>query len=604
MARGAGAAVRAVRLTFAQGSVTVAELEDEDGEGQAALVNMPLVAGTELLTGDDGQAEVEFEDGSVVRLTPNSTLALDSLTVDKSGVFSTGMTLLRGLAYAELRATAEYKYSLRAGGDALVPVENTTVRVNFDEPPPTFSVLDGTAEVARTDGSLRREVRAGETLRADADAFSYQLTQGIPEDTWDAWNSDRDRAEAAEAKDATGVRGDYAGAQGYGWSDLDANGTWYDVPGQGQVWQPSVGADAGFDPYGNGAWVWSGGGGAGYVWASGYGWGWTPYRCGNWSYFGGFGWGWSPAGCGGSGWRFWGGGRPVNIAIGPGGYRVPHVPHPHPGPVHPIVPGRLDGGAPVALAGQTGWGSAMQRGPRQGGVREGASKEGGSKDGGLKEGGSKEINGVAVNPVARTGAASLLAGSGAAEMKAGRSALERDFPVDRQSRTAIVGRVPMQPGMIRTDSGWRRDGEGGRPIGSAAGYTGQSGAPMYRNPSAEPGPGPRPVYRAPQDRGVQSGAPQGERPRDAGGQGQRPVYSGPAAGQTSRPYTPAPGQMSRPYTPAPGQMSRPYSPPPPPQQQQQMSRPYSPPAQAPVQHSAPPSPPPAASSGAARPSPK
>ena len=39
------------------------------------------------------------------------------------------------------------------------------------------------------------------------------------------------------------------------WNDLDANGNWYDVPGQGYVWSPYDASNPGWDPYGNGNWV-------------------------------------------------------------------------------------------------------------------------------------------------------------------------------------------------------------------------------------------------------------------------------------------------------------------------------------------------------------
>ena len=71
-------------------------------------------------------------------------------------------------------------------------------------------------------------------------------------------------------------------------ADLDANGSWYNVPGQGQVWQPTIAEDTDFDPYGYGSWVAYPS--VGYVWASGYPWGWTPFHCGHWSYWNGFGW--------------------------------------------------------------------------------------------------------------------------------------------------------------------------------------------------------------------------------------------------------------------------------------------------------------------------
>ena len=91
---------RAARLSYLQGTVSVAHADDAAGE--PAQLNMPLVQGLRLATGDDGQAEIEFEDGSLVRMTPNSTLSLNNLSVDGSGDFQTQLALMRGLIYAEL----------------------------------------------------------------------------------------------------------------------------------------------------------------------------------------------------------------------------------------------------------------------------------------------------------------------------------------------------------------------------------------------------------------------------------------------------------------------------------------------------------------------
>jgi hypothetical protein len=507
-ATGTGGQVRAARLTFLQGTVTV-DSADNTGS-QAAELNLPLLAGVRLATGEDGQAEVEFEDGSLVRLTPNTALSLDTLSVDTaSGVFTTGLSLLHGLAYVELRATAQYRYTVDVGGDVLAPVENTTVRVDYDEPPAVFAVLDGTARVARAGGGYGsgygREVRAGEGLRGDAvNPGNYTLTTEIAADSWDNWNEERDQAAMTEAASRTAARDNYAGAQGYGWADLDANGSWYDVPGQGEVWQPAVASvDAGFDPYANGSWVWYPG--TGYVWASGYGWGWTPYRCGSWSYYNGFGWGWLPAsGCGGYGWGFYGGGRPVNIVYVPAGYRVPHVPiaqpggsgRPHPGPVLPPVQPGTAAQPSLALA---------------------------FVGGGTTTGGERRIGGVMVRPLEPVGSGYTLRGGTAVG-----SALMRDFPMDKASRTPVVGQVSTQPPPVLSEGAWI---PAPRPAGGRQGTPAITGSAAYR-----------------ENRGA---AP--VRPSAVVNQGQRTVPTQPA----QRPsYTPAPVQRSAP-APAPVPRSAP-----------------------------------------------
>jgi hypothetical protein len=451
---------RAARLTFVQGTVTVNE--PANAASVPGQLNLPLLAGVQVITGGDGQAEIEFEDGSVARLTPNSVLSLDNLSIEPGDVFSTNLNLLRGLAYFELRATQQYLYTIYAGGDLLTPVENTTVRVNFDAPPPSISVLDGTAHVERVSGpnndsssaGYQTDVRAGESLQDDANYSNrYFLTQTIAEDSWDQWNEDMDQTAAAQAADTTGVRNDYAGAEGYGWSDLDANGTWYNVPGQGQVWQPYVAQDdSGFDPYGYGAWV--NYPATGYIWASAYSWGWTPYRCGSWSYFNSFGWGWAPgAGCGGYGWGFVGGGRPVNIGSVPVGYRPIRVPVVNRGPEHPLLTVRTS-----VVAEPTGRPVARE---------------------------ARQIAGVTAAPIKPTGSGAVPGGAAAG------SSLRRDYPVDSATHAPVLGLASTQPTVVRTTR--NQNSNGSRTMTAAPADTEQPAVTTY--PSSRGPIHPVPVER-------------------------------------------------------------------------------------------------------------
>jgi hypothetical protein len=503
---------RAARLTYMQGTVTVTWANNT----APAQLNLPLLAGVQLATGQDGQAEVEFEDGSMARLTPNSALSLDNLSVDPGGIFVTGVSLLQGLSYFELRSAPQYRYSINAGGDILSPVENTTVRVNFDEPPAIFSVLDGTAQVERqagpdgtaSGGGYETDVRAGESLRGDsADPTRYFLTQGITEDSWDQWNEDRDQAAAAEATNGTAVRNDYAGAQGYGWSDLDANGSWYNVPDQGQVWQPDIAADAGFDPYGYGEWVWYPS--TGYIWASGYAWGWTPYRCGVWSYYNNFGWGWAPgAGCGGFGWGFAGGGFLVNVGLVPRGYRPIRVPVAVPHPARPILP--VQTYIPPA--------------------RPLASK--------VAEPVARQIGGVTAVQIRPTANSYVPAGGAVG------ASLRRDFPVDSATHTPALGLASTRPAVVHTPSGWQA------PAATPAGRPAAAGRPSTAPQTYGQ---PTPAYT-----GQARPAPASPRAPTALGAPYAPAAPrAPSASQAPRaPQTSAPVQRSSPPRPA-------YTPPPP-----------------------------------------
>ena len=59
--------VRIVRLSSVEGQV---QIDRATGQGlERAILNTPIVEGTRIVTGDDGLAEVEFENQSALRLT-------------------------------------------------------------------------------------------------------------------------------------------------------------------------------------------------------------------------------------------------------------------------------------------------------------------------------------------------------------------------------------------------------------------------------------------------------------------------------------------------------------------------------------------------------
>jgi hypothetical protein len=71
---------------------------------------------------------------------------------------------------------------------------------------------------------------------------------------------------------------------------LNAYGTWFDAPGLGTVWQPSLAYE--WRPYRDGQWIWTD---RGWVWASDEPFAWIVYHYGYWTRWGGPGWVWVPA---------------------------------------------------------------------------------------------------------------------------------------------------------------------------------------------------------------------------------------------------------------------------------------------------------------------
>ncbi len=316
------APARAVRLSSVDGQVELSQ----NGQVVAnpALANTPLFEGAKLVTSDDGRAEIQFEDGSIARIAPNSSMTLSVL---KPGG-ETGIDLNNGMGYFELQTPRSDKTStaVRFGNYTITAAVSTVFRVQMDQNPGEVAVFSGTAHLTGP-GNLAVDAHSGESVRLNGgDGSGYELLSSIEPDSWDAWNSDRDQALGDEGQGSTAATQNYGDSQNPAWSDLNANGSWYDVPGQGYVWSPYEASDPDWDPYGSGYWVSEPV--YGDVWVSNEVWGYMPYQCGLWNYYDGFGWGWAPGGC----QPWWGGVWVVNIGNAPHWYPKPIRPHRPPFP--------------------------------------------------------------------------------------------------------------------------------------------------------------------------------------------------------------------------------------------------------------------------------
>jgi len=316
----AGPGELAARLSLVDGKVSVSVAGEQIVD--QALTNLPVSVGTELVTGSDGKAEIEFEDGGIARIAPNSAL----LVVALRGTGGEELVLEHGLGYFEARGG---KATVRFGTSLADLAGQAVLRIRLDTSPGDVAVLSGAAHLELGRGVVT-DLRGGESLTLnESNPEMYSLQETLPTDSWDAWNADCDKELVAEAAAQTGATAGLAKGNP-AWGDLDANGSWYNVPGRGYVWSPYDASNADWEPYGCGSWVWTPR--FGYVWVSCAQWGFMPYMCGGWDFYDGFGWGWAPGGCG----IGWGGGFFTSIRVrrGPPGYRP--IRPPHPGPRRPI----------------------------------------------------------------------------------------------------------------------------------------------------------------------------------------------------------------------------------------------------------------------------
>ena len=302
---------RIVRISYVEGEVRL-----DTGQGyESATMNLPLMERDWLQTGSDGWAEVQLEDGSLIRLAPNTVIAFTQLARASSGATLTTVDLDQG--------EAEFKATQHNDGEFNVTVKKNTIALTHSSSfrvtstnanPLEIAVLKGEVSVSDTDNGGEVAVKSNETFVLDPnDVARYALDKGVDRDDLDQWSTQRDDALSTYASAGQGyAQSPYQ----YGASDLNYYGQYYDLPGYGEVWQPNnVGYN--WDPFSNGYWSYAPG--FGYTWVSSYPWGWMPYRYGRWVFVNGRGWCWAPGG-----WNRWYS-RP-RLANAPPGFHPPIPP--------------------------------------------------------------------------------------------------------------------------------------------------------------------------------------------------------------------------------------------------------------------------------------
>lgn len=313
---------RIVRLSYIDGDARINQ-GSEQGE-QRAILNMPVIQGTRLVAEDAGRIEVEFENGSTVRLIGPAEVIFRELSLRSDGNKVSLVEVTHGLVYFDV---------VRKGNDAFrISIDNHNLEVRKSSHLRVDGGGGGAANVAVLNGELELldapnavAVKKGETITFDsADAAHYALAKNVDALGPDAWDHDREQDRELYARSQAYKNAlTYAGSPyAFGMYDLASYGGWFSGPG-GPCWRP-FGVASGWDPFSQGAWTYYPG--SGWVFVSYYPWGWTPFRYGSWNWFGGTGWCWNPGGYY-NGWNSY----PV-IVTAPPQYHPPKPPGKPPGP--------------------------------------------------------------------------------------------------------------------------------------------------------------------------------------------------------------------------------------------------------------------------------
>jgi hypothetical protein len=266
------------RISLINGEVSVRR--GDSGDWVAGVINAPLLTDDRIGTGANSRGEVQFDAANMLRFGANTELRLTQLEYGRYQ-----MVLAHGMVTYRVLRPSEANVEIDTPNISVRPAKQGSYRIAVNEAGETEVIARiGDVEVFTPTGS--QWVRAGQTLMARGTASDpeFQIVAANGADDWDRWCDNRDRM-LLQSTSARNV-----GPGVYGAEDLDAAGTWDNVPEYGNVWHPAVASD--WAPYQSGRWVWEDW--YGWTWVSYDPWGWAPYHYGRWFHHDRFGWCWYP----------------------------------------------------------------------------------------------------------------------------------------------------------------------------------------------------------------------------------------------------------------------------------------------------------------------
>lgn len=265
------------RISMVQGEVQVRAEEDE--EWLSAGVNSPLEEGDSVWAPAGSRVEIQFRNGTTLRLEGRTILDMVDIELDQQRVHVTSGRLYVKTGYRADDLQVDW-------GDASVLVERKSrlkvdLLANGDE---EVAIIKGAASVESA--GERTRVRAGEIITLH-DYRGTDIAPLRPVDEWEKWNAKRDKQLAARKRTDNYLPEELVVYE----DELAKNGDWVVVEEYGYVWRPRVSVSVDWAPYREGRWVWRGGD---YVWITSESWGWAPYHYGRWASLPGRGWCWVP----------------------------------------------------------------------------------------------------------------------------------------------------------------------------------------------------------------------------------------------------------------------------------------------------------------------
>lgn len=274
---------RIVRVSMVSGDVQISR--PGHASWDAAVQNMPVTQGVTIGT-NDGYAEIQFEDRTMVWISRNTLVQFTELALADGGRV-TKMTLAQGTMSIATELRRGDTFVLATSSETIDVPRNTFFRVDCFHDGASVSVLGGQVQVTSAAGT--KTVAKGQTLAYQAKLSNVSLKNNPKPDDWDRWTASRANGTWMEtAQSSSYVNAPFS----YGLADMSAYGSWTYFGGMGYGWQPN-GVGNCWMPFMNGAWDFYPG--FGWTWVSAEPWGWMPYHFGSWDFVPSSGWTWFPS---------------------------------------------------------------------------------------------------------------------------------------------------------------------------------------------------------------------------------------------------------------------------------------------------------------------
>ena len=269
--------IQLTRISLIDGNVGYQRIPDE--EWSAVSVNMPLEPGDRIYTGRNGRVEIEFEEGSVLRLAENTDIEV--LTLDEDYV---QIRMLLGIASITVEKNVVFEFATPAA--AFIAERSGIYRFEIAENGRSDAIVRK-GQLEAVNNNLTRDIRNGEIISLFPDDTRTAVTAYNRRDAWDEWTDRRD----ADRLPTSNARRYIPDNISIGVVELDRNGRWVYVTNYGWGWVPNSVA-TGWSPYSIGRWVYRPR--YGWTWVSYETWGWLPYHYGRWYRDTRVGWVWIP----------------------------------------------------------------------------------------------------------------------------------------------------------------------------------------------------------------------------------------------------------------------------------------------------------------------